>query len=230
MVKFVLHFLFLVAAVAYLARRAERFYWRALAVFMAGIAANAAYGVVQLAAAEVAGGTSTSPCSSRSPAAPARSTSTARSRARSVYRPNALTGDPNHLGIMLILPLLVLTPIYLRLERGHRLRVPLGVAARVPARRRARDALAQRPARPRRRAARARGAVPPAPRLARAARSRSRGVAAALVAVVATPLGLLRDRAPLARRHDGGSARRRTSTSTASSRTCSPRTRCSASG
>jgi O-antigen ligase len=43
-----------------------------------------------------------------------------------VYRPNALTGDPNHLGIMLILPLLVLTPLYLRLEPGHRLKVRLG--------------------------------------------------------------------------------------------------------
>ena len=42
-----------------------------------------------------------------------------------VYRPNALTGDPNHLAIELLVPLLVLLPIYLRLERGHRLRVPL---------------------------------------------------------------------------------------------------------
>jgi O-antigen ligase len=42
-----------------------------------------------------------------------------------VYRPNALTGDPNHLGIELVIPLLVLTPIYLRLERAHRLKVPL---------------------------------------------------------------------------------------------------------
>ena len=42
-----------------------------------------------------------------------------------MYRPNALTGDPNHLGIELIVPLLVLLPIYLRLERGHRLRWPL---------------------------------------------------------------------------------------------------------
>ena len=33
---------------------------------------------------------------------------------QSVYRPNALTGDPNHLGIMLIVPLLALTPVYLR--------------------------------------------------------------------------------------------------------------------
>jgi O-antigen ligase len=37
-----------------------------------------------------------------------------------VYRPNALTGDPNHLAVMLLMPLLVLTPIYLRLEAGHR--------------------------------------------------------------------------------------------------------------
>ena len=40
---------------------------------------------------------------------------------------NALTLDPNHLGIMLIVPLLVLLPIYLRLERGHRLRLPLAL-------------------------------------------------------------------------------------------------------
>ena len=39
-----------------------------------------------------------------------------------VYRPNAMTGDPNHLGIMLIVPLLILTPLYLRLEKGHRMR------------------------------------------------------------------------------------------------------------
>jgi len=46
----------------------------------------------------------------------------------SVYRPNALTGDPNHLGIMLIVPLLVLLPVYLRLERGHRWKTWLAVA------------------------------------------------------------------------------------------------------
>ena len=44
-----------------------------------------------------------------------------------VFRPNALTGDPNHLGIELVIPLLVLTPLYLRLERGHRLKTPLAV-------------------------------------------------------------------------------------------------------
>jgi O-antigen ligase len=46
---------------------------------------------------------------------------------QSVYRPNALTGDPNHLGIMLIVPILVLLPVYLRLGRGHRLRTQLAV-------------------------------------------------------------------------------------------------------
>ena len=44
-----------------------------------------------------------------------------------VYRPNALTNDPNHLGIVLLLPLLILTPLYLRLERGHPMRIPLMV-------------------------------------------------------------------------------------------------------
>ena len=44
-----------------------------------------------------------------------------------VFRPNALTGDPNHLGIELVIPLLVLTPLYLRLEAGHRLKTPLAI-------------------------------------------------------------------------------------------------------
>src|SRR5690242_1494059 len=39
-VKFVLHFGFLACAVTYLVRRGESFYWRALAWFTAGLAAN----------------------------------------------------------------------------------------------------------------------------------------------------------------------------------------------
>ena len=46
---------------------------------------------------------------------------------QSIYRPNALTGDPNHLGVMLDVPLLALTPVYLRLPREHRLKLPLAV-------------------------------------------------------------------------------------------------------
>ena len=52
MVKFILHFGFLVTGVALLARRGMRFYWIALAAFLAGIGLNAVYGVVQLVLAE----------------------------------------------------------------------------------------------------------------------------------------------------------------------------------
>jgi hypothetical protein len=39
---------------------------------------------------------------------------------QSIYRINALTGDPNHLGVMLCVPLLVLLPRYLSDRRGQR--------------------------------------------------------------------------------------------------------------
>ena len=51
MVKFVIHFVFLACAVTFLARRGERFYWRTIGWFAAGLAANAVYGVLQLLAA-----------------------------------------------------------------------------------------------------------------------------------------------------------------------------------
>ena len=41
MVKFLLHFLFLFAAVALVARRGEKYFWWALGVLCGGIAANA---------------------------------------------------------------------------------------------------------------------------------------------------------------------------------------------
>ena len=125
MVKFLLHFLFLVAGVAYLARRAERFYWRTLSIFMLGIAANAVYGIVQLAAAEIAGINLDQSLLQPLTGGASQINVYGAIEGQDVYRPNALTGDPNHLGIELVLPLLVLTPLYLRLERGHRLRVPL---------------------------------------------------------------------------------------------------------
>jgi O-antigen ligase len=46
---------------------------------------------------------------------------------QNIYRVNALTGDPNHFGVMLVIPLLALTPVYLRLDRRHRLKLPLAV-------------------------------------------------------------------------------------------------------
>ena len=126
MVKFVLHFAFLVAAVAYLARRGERFYWAVLGAFCAGLVVNSAYGVLQLLASEAGRDLDAMVLAPLTGGASSINIYGA-VEGREVYRPNALTGDPNHLGIMLIVPLLVLTPLYLRLERGHRLRLPLAL-------------------------------------------------------------------------------------------------------
>ncbi len=127
MIKFLLHFSFLVAGLAYVARRGERFYWRAFTVFMLGIAANAVYGIVQLASAEVAGINLDQSLLQPITGGASQINVYGAIEGKDVYRPNALTGDPNHLGVELILPLLILTPMYLRLERGHRLRVPLAL-------------------------------------------------------------------------------------------------------
>jgi O-antigen ligase len=125
MVKFLLHFLFLVAGIAYLVRRSERFYWTTFAVFMAGFVANAAYGIVQLGTAEVLGINLDQSLLQPLTGGASQINIYGAIEGASVFRPNALTGDPNHLGIELVIPLLVLTPIYLRLEARHRLRVPL---------------------------------------------------------------------------------------------------------
>jgi O-Antigen ligase len=127
MVKFVLHLGFLVAGVTLLARRPQRFYWYALAAFCGGIALNALYGVVQLGISELTGANLdkflVQPITGR---ATAINIFGVVGGTQAVYRPNGLTGDPNHLGIELVIPLLVLTPIYLRLERTHFLKVKLG--------------------------------------------------------------------------------------------------------
>jgi O-antigen ligase len=124
--KFGVHFAFLIAGIAYLARRSPRFYWTTLGVFVGGMAVNAAYGLVQLAAAELGYDLDSSLISPLTGGASSINIYGAVEGA-DVYRPNALTGDPNHLAIMLVVPLLVLTPVYLRLERGHRLKLPLAL-------------------------------------------------------------------------------------------------------
>jgi hypothetical protein len=120
-VKFMIHFVFLAAAVAWLWRRGRSYYWHALGWFCGGVALNAAYGVVQLLVARSGGNLDAQVLSPITGGASQINIYGAVGGA-SVFRPNALTGDPNHLGIMLIVPLLVLTPLYLRLERGHQLR------------------------------------------------------------------------------------------------------------
>jgi len=125
MVKFLLHFLFLAAGVALLARRSLAFYWQSLAAFVGGLIGNAVYGVLQLLAARTGANLDQLVLSPLTGGASSINIYGA-VEGRSVYRTNALTGDPNHLAIMLIVPLLVLTPLYLRLERGHRFKPWLG--------------------------------------------------------------------------------------------------------
>ena len=124
--KFVLHFAFLAAAIDYLWRRSETFYWRAFGWFCAGCAVNAAYGILQLFAAQ-AGHNLDSFFVNPFTGSSSQIEIYGAVNGTNVYRANGLTEDPNHLGIFLIIPLLVLAPVYLRLERGHRLRLPLAL-------------------------------------------------------------------------------------------------------
>jgi general stress protein CsbA len=119
LVKFVIHFAFLAAGIAYLSRRGRDFYWRSLGWFMAGLAVNSLYGVAQLVAANRGQDLDQSVLAPLTGGASSINIYGVVEGA-DVYRPNALTGDPNHLAVMLLMPLLVLTPIYLRLEAGHR--------------------------------------------------------------------------------------------------------------
>ncbi len=124
--KFVLHFAFLAAGIDYLAHSSERMYWRTLGWFCAGAAANGVYGMLALAAARAGHNLNSAfvqPLTGHS----AQVNIYGAVNGSNVYRVNGLTGDPNHLGIQLIAPLLILGPIYLRLERGNRLKLPLGL-------------------------------------------------------------------------------------------------------
>jgi O-antigen ligase len=126
MVKFVIHFLFLGAGVAYLARSSLAFYWRSVTALTLGLVANGIYAALQLLAAR-AGVNLDNLVLSPLTGGASQINIYGAIGGTTVYRPNALTGDPNHLAVMLCIPLLMLLPLYLRLERGHRLRVPLAV-------------------------------------------------------------------------------------------------------
>ena len=121
MTKFVIHWSFMVAAVAYLVRRGEAYYWRALAWFALGFVANSLYGILQLGAA-VAGHNLDSLVLSPLTGGASSIDVFGHIAGSSIYRVNALTVDPNHLGVMLVVPLLALTPVYLRMARTHRLK------------------------------------------------------------------------------------------------------------
>jgi O-antigen ligase len=125
MIKFLLHFGFLVAGVALVARRGERFYWITLGAFCGGLAVNGLYGLTQLAYAETTGGNFDELFVQPITGGDSKINIYGAIGGQNVYRVNALTGDPNHLGIEISVAILVLLPIYLRMEKGNpwRLRI-----------------------------------------------------------------------------------------------------------
>ena len=125
-VKWLIHFAFLIVGVIYLTGRTRRYFWRTLAWFLGGIAFNGAYGILQLLTAQ-AGRNLDSLFLSPLTRGASQINIYGAVNGTNVYRANALTGDPNHLGIMLLMPILIVTPLYLRLEKGHRYRNWLAV-------------------------------------------------------------------------------------------------------
>ena len=107
--KFMLHFALLVCGLATLVRAGERGYWRALRWLVAGLVANALYGVLQYGVAKTGGNLDAHVIH------PLTGSTSAINKygavgTTAVNRMNALTGDPNHLGIMLCVPLLPSRP------------------------------------------------------------------------------------------------------------------------
>jgi O-antigen ligase len=119
--KFVEHFAFLSCALTEIAQRGEQLFWRTLAWFCGGIAANGLYGILQLLAAQAGHNLDSFVVTPLTGHSAGINIYGAVGESK-VYRPNGLAGDPNHLGIFLFVPLLVLGPLYVRLERGHRMR------------------------------------------------------------------------------------------------------------
>ncbi len=126
MIKFAIQFSFLALGVTWLWRRGQHYYWRALGWFCGGMVVNGIYGVLQLLVAR-SGGNLDAYLVQPITGGASKINLYGIVQGADVFRANALTDDPNHLGIMLIVPLLVLTPLYLRLERDHPQRRRLGV-------------------------------------------------------------------------------------------------------
>jgi hypothetical protein len=121
-----LHFALLAAGVTYLAWRPRAYLWRALGCLCAGIAASALYAAAQLAF-EQAGGNLDAHVITPLTGAPARTLIYGLNRSPDVPRVTGLTADPDHLAIMLVVPIVLLLPLYLMLERRDRRRLPLAL-------------------------------------------------------------------------------------------------------
>jgi O-antigen ligase len=119
-----IHFAYLILGVAHLVRRGRALFVRAFYAFTAGIVINCIYGVLQLFLVVVAGINLDSVVVGRLTSGQGGvggiNVYGTVSGTKHVYRVNALTGDPNHLGVMLCVPLMALLPYYLGDRRGRR--------------------------------------------------------------------------------------------------------------
>ena len=159
-----IHFTYLILGVAHMVRRGRPLFLRAIFAFTAGLVVNCVYGVIQLALAIAAGinldRLVVGPLTAGQGGIGGINVFGTVSGSQNVYRINALTGDPNHLGVMLCVPLMVLLPYYLGDRRGRR---RIGLAAALHARRPDAHAVALGRARRRRRPARAAPGAAPSP-------------------------------------------------------------------
>jgi hypothetical protein len=117
------HFAFLVCGCAHVVRRGRELYLRAMWALIAGMALNCVYGVVQLGLQIAAGINLDTIVVGGLTGGQGKQGGINVFGAvdgQSVYRINALTGDPNHLGVFLCVPVMLLLPWYLNDRRRRR--------------------------------------------------------------------------------------------------------------
>jgi hypothetical protein len=123
-VTWAVHFAFLVCACAHVVRRGKALFVRCVWAFVAGMVLNCIYGAVQLAL-QVAAGVNldtlvVGPLTAGQGKQGGIGVFGQVGGEKTVYRINALTGDPNHLGVMLCVPLFIVFAWYLRDRRARR--------------------------------------------------------------------------------------------------------------
>ena len=121
--SWVVHFAFLICGVAHLARRGRPLFMSSIKWFTGGLVLNCVYGVLQLVLVIAAGINLDKLVVARITAGQGGIGGInvfGKVGAGNIYRVNALTADPNHLGVMLCVPLLLLLPYYVNDRRGRR--------------------------------------------------------------------------------------------------------------